>query len=177
MIDVQGHTDSLARRRSTPSWQRPKAHSWSSNFTKKLADDKVVSQNEVTTVQAKLAKAKAKAELAQAELNFTDIKAPFDGIVDRLHNQQGSLVKEGDVLTTLSDNSVMWVYFNVPETRYLEYMANRKQKEETKIELVLANRKKFDQPGKIGAIEADFNNENGNIAFRADFPEPGRPVA
>ena len=37
---------------------------------------------------------------------------------------------------------------------------------------MLANGNKFDQLGKIGAIEADFNNENGNIPFRADFPEP-----
>ena len=84
----------------------------------------MVSQNEVTLFEAKLAKAKAKADLAEAELNFTKVKAPFDGIVDRLNEQQGSLVKEGDILTTLSDNSVMWVYFNVPEARYLEYMAD-----------------------------------------------------
>ena len=94
------------------------------NNTKKLFEEKVVSENEVLLFEAKLAKAKAKAELAEAELNFTNVKAPFDGIVDRLHEQQGSLVKEGDILTTLSDNSVMWVYFNVPEARYLEYMAN-----------------------------------------------------
>ena len=43
-----------------------------------------------------------------------------------------------------------------------------------KIELMLANGNKFDQIGKIGAIEADFNNENGNIPFRADFPNPDR---
>jgi membrane fusion protein (multidrug efflux system) len=111
--------------------------------------------------------------LAQAELNFATVKAPFDGIVDRLHCQQGSLVKEGEVLSTLSDNSVMWVYFNVPEARYLEYMENLKEHpEEIKIELMLANGQKFDQLGKIGAIEADFNNENGNIPFRADFPNP-----
>ena len=66
----------------------------------------------------------------------------------------------------------MWVYFNVPEKQYLEYMANRKQHEEDKIELVLANADKFPQPGKIGAIEGQFNNETGNIAFRADFPNP-----
>ena len=39
--------------------------------------------------EAKLAKAQAKAELAEAELNFTKVKAPFDGIVDRLHEQLG----------------------------------------------------------------------------------------
>ena len=123
--------------------------------------------------QAKLAKAQAKAKLAEAELNFTNVKAPFDGIIDRLHEQQGSLVKEGDILTTLSDNSVMWVYFNVPEARYLEYMADLDQdKEDQQIELVLANGSKFQQTGKIGAIEAKFNNETGNIPFRADFPNP-----
>ncbi len=65
----------------------------------------------------------------------------------------------------------MWVYFNVPEARYFEYMANP-NKEELKIELMLANGRKFDQIGKIAAIEADFNNQNGNIPFRADFPNP-----
>src|SRR6185437_12038049 len=32
----------------------------------------------------------------------------------------------------------------------------------------------FNQVGKIGAIEAKFNNETGNIPFRADFPNPDR---
>jgi membrane fusion protein, multidrug efflux system len=143
------------------------------NNTKKLFEDKVVSQNEVLLLQAKLAKAQAKAKLSQAELNFATVRAPFDGIVDRLHEQQGSLIKEGDILTTLSDNSLMWVYFNVPEARYLEYMAHLGQdKEDPRIELVLANGSTFQHGGKIGAIEAKFNNETGNIPFRADFPNP-----
>lgn len=145
------------------------------NNTKMLSQSKVVSQNEVLLLQAKLAKAKAKMDLAKAELNFTDIRAPFDGIVDRLHEQLGSLIKEGDVLTTLSDNSTMWVYFNVPEAQYLEYTVGlEERKEEPKIELMLAGDRKFDHLGKIGAIEAMFNNETGNISFRADFPNPKR---
>ncbi len=135
----------------------------------------IVSQNEVLLFQAKLAEAQAKVKQAEAELKFTDVTAPFDGIVDRQREQLGSLIKEGDILTTLSDNSVMWVYFNVPEKQYLEYMANRKQhEEEDKIELKLADGTIFPQPGKIGTIEGQFNNENGNIAFRADFPNPDR---
>ncbi len=133
----------------------------------------VVSQNEVKLFQAKLAKARAKLVLAEAKLNFANVKAPFEGILGRLHFQQGSLIKEGDILTTLSDNRVMWVFFNVPEKQYLEYMAAQKQHEkEDKIELVRANQDKFPQPGKIGATEGQFNNGNGNIAFRADFPNP-----
>ena len=133
----------------------------------------MVSTNEVALTYAERLRAKAKADLAQRELDFTEVKAPFDGLVDRLLQREGSLIKEGDILTTLSDNSVMWIYFNVPEKYYLEYMAHRKQHEkEDKIELVLANGDTFPQTGTIGAIEADFNNENGNIKFRADFPNP-----
>lgn len=144
------------------------------NYTQKLYAKNVVSENEVKLLEAKLIKARAKAKLAQAELDFASVRAPFDGIVDRLYHQQGSLVQEGEILTTLSDNSVMWVYFNVPEARYLEYMTNLKHQEDLKIELMLANGNKFEHIGKIGAIEADFNNQNGNIAFRADFPNPDR---
>lgn len=145
------------------------------NNTKKLHEQKVVSIQEVALFEAKLAKAKAKAALAEAELNFTTVRAPFDGIIDRLQQQQGSLVKKEDLLTTLSDNSLMWVYFNMPEVGYLEYMTrSEKDKQDEKIELVLANNSKFPQPGKIGAIEAKFNNETGNIPFRADFPNPSR---
>lgn len=143
------------------------------NYAQKLAEDRIVSQNDVALHKAKLNKANAIAELARAEFEFTNIKAPFDGIVDRQQEQLGSLIKEGDVLTTLSDNSVMWAYFNVPEADYLEYMANRDgSKDDQQIELVLANGEKFEQKGKIGAIEAKFNNETGTVPFRADFPNP-----
>lgn len=141
--------------------------------TKRLMNDKVVSSNEVALFEARLLKAQAKAKLAAAELNFTKVEAPFDGIVDRIHEQHGTLIKEGELLTTLSDNSRMWAYFNVPESQYLEYMTGTaEQRGSSKIELVLANGKTFAHSGSIGAIEAKFNNETGNIPFRADFPNP-----
>jgi membrane fusion protein (multidrug efflux system) len=141
----------------------------------KLFEDKVVSEKEVALHRAKLARAQAKARLARAELDFTNILAPFDGILGGLHEQLGSFVKEGDPLTTLSDNSMMRVYFNVPEARYLEFMAGRRTgREDPPIELILANGTRFPQTGKIGAIEANFNNETGNVPFRADFPNPDR---
>jgi len=154
------------------------------DYTQSLAKQKAVSQNEVPLYNAKLKRAEAKAILAERELAFTKVKAPFDGIIDRLHDQQGSLIKERDILTTLSDNSVMWVYFNVPEARYLEYMASSTQeKADQRIELVLANGSKFKYPGnfrpfdpspshRAGAIESRFNNENGTVPFRADFANP-----
>lgn len=143
--------------------------------TKSLVDQNIVSPQEEKVAKANLAKALAKVKLARAEMNFADIKAPFDGIVDRLHEQEGSLIEEGAMLTTLSDNSVVWVYFNVPEARYLEYQKTQStHPEQVQVELKLANHEIFGQQGKIGAIEADFDHETGNIAFRADFPNPNR---
>jgi membrane fusion protein (multidrug efflux system) len=149
--------------------------------TKKLHQQGVVSEQEVKLYEAKLAKAEAKVALAEAELQFTEVKAPFAGIMDRLYQMQGSLVKKDEVLTNLSDNSVMWVYFNVPEARYLEYMNGLGQMDkdrrieliDSRIELQLANGSKFKHsPGNFLTIEGKFNNETGNIAFRADFPNP-----
>ena len=143
------------------------------NYSKSLAAQNAVSPKEAALFEVKLAKAQAKVKLSQAELNFANVKAPFDGILDRLRCQQGSLVAEGDILTTLSDNSVMWTYFNVPEARYLDYKANlEKETANLSIELVLADHSTFPHSGKINAIEADFNNDFGTIAFRADFPNP-----
>jgi membrane fusion protein (multidrug efflux system) len=84
----------------------------------------------------------------------------------------GSLVDEGEFLTTLSDNSKMWVYFNVPEAEYLDYISRAKTRNGLKVKLEMANKKIFGQEGVVETIEADFNNETGNIAFRATFANP-----
>jgi membrane fusion protein, multidrug efflux system len=140
--------------------------------TKSLADSNVVAPNELAMAKAKFDKAKAELSLAQVHLNFTEIRAPFDGIMDRFQVRLGSLVDEGDLLTTLSDNSKMWVYFNVPEAEYLDYKMKAKKDSVMKVNLIMANQQMFEYPGLVQAIEADFNNETGNIAFRATFPNP-----
>jgi membrane fusion protein (multidrug efflux system) len=140
---------------------------------KRLFDSKAVSQDELQLFDAKLAKANAKAKLAEAELEFTNVKAPFDGVIDRFPHQQDSLVLKGETLTNLYDNTAVHAYFNMPENGYLEYMADAgKGKENSAIELVLANGDKYPQGGKFGAIEAAFDRQSGTIAFRADFPNP-----
>ncbi|MEH6304902.1 efflux RND transporter periplasmic adaptor subunit [Olivibacter sp. CPCC 100613] len=140
--------------------------------TKSLADSNIVAPNELAMAKAKFDKAKAELALTKVHLQFTEIRAPFDGIIDRFHVRQGSLVDEGDLLTALSDNSKMWVYYNVPETEYLDYQANAKRDNAMKVNLLMANNKLFDYPGIVETIEADFDNETGNIAFRATFPNP-----
>jgi membrane fusion protein (multidrug efflux system) len=94
--------------------------------------------------------------------------------MDRFHVREGSLLEEGELLSTLSDNSNMWVYFNVPEAEYLDYITKDKSARPDEVKLQMANKKLFEYAGKLQTIEADFNNETGNIAFRAIFANPKR---
>src|SRR5262249_33810448 len=100
---------------------------------------------------------------AENENKQVFIRAHFDGIINSLPRPQGSLVEKHETLTTLSDNSLMWAYFNVPESFYLEFQAANldQHKDDLRIELVLADGNKYDRPGKLGAIGATFNNETG----------------
>lgn len=143
--------------------------------TKTLSDKNIVSKNELAMATAKLDGAKAELALAKVHLAFTEIRAPFSGTIDRLPLKLGSLIDEGDLLTTLSDNSQMYVYFNVGEPEYLDYQANIKtQGGKKKVSLLLANNEPFKYGGEVETIESEFNNETGNIAFRATFPNPDR---
>lgn len=143
--------------------------------TKMLADSNIVSVNQLALAKAHYDKVKAELLLAETELMFTEIRAPFDGIIGRFEDVRlGSLLEEGELLTTLSDNSKMWVYFNVPESEYLNYTYNSSFDSLPLVSLQLANGAVFENEGIIETIEAEFNNTTGNIAFRATFQNPKR---
>jgi membrane fusion protein, multidrug efflux system len=141
------------------------------NNTKLLADKQIVSPNELALDKAKVNKAQAQLTLATRHQGLTEIRAPFSGIMGRFHVRLGSLVDEGDLLTTLSDNSQVWVYFNVTESVYLDFKTQSRD-EKPRVGLIMANGEMFKEIGQVETIEADFNNETGNIAFRAAFPNP-----
>ncbi|RED23718.1 membrane fusion protein (multidrug efflux system) [Flavobacterium cutihirudinis] len=142
--------------------------------SKLLADKNIVSKNELSVAQAKLQSAKAEVALAKLHLSFTEIRAPFDGTIDRIPLKLGSLIDEGELLTSLSDNSQMFAYFNVSEPEYISYETNIKDRADNKVNLVLANGDIFKEKGNVEVIESEFNNETGNIAFRARFPNSGK---
>jgi membrane fusion protein, multidrug efflux system len=139
---------------------------------KTLVGNNVVSKNEQAMAQAKLDQARAEAASARLRVSFTEIRAPFDGVLDRIPKKMGSLIDEGDLLTTLSDNRRMFAYFNVSEPEYLNYRTNTGSRTGQKVALRLANYALFPHEGAIETIEGEFDNETGAIAFRAVFPNP-----
>lgn len=141
--------------------------------TRGLAAKNIVSVNELALAKARLDKAQAEVRLAETRLGFTEIRAPFDGIMDHLRVRNGSLLDEGELLTTLSDINRLWVYFNVPESEYLDFQQKKPEdKGDLKVRLKMANGDIFHEMGQIETIEADFDNTAGNIEFRATFPNP-----
>ena len=141
---------------------------------KMLAEKNIVSKNEQALALAKLEQARAEVALAQLHLSFTEIRAPFDGTIDRIPKKLGSLIEEGELLTSLSDNSQMFAYFNVSEPEYLDYQTNIKDRANTNVSLLLANNTVYQSKGNVEVIESEFNNETGNIAFRARFPNASK---
>lgn len=139
-----------------------------------LANNNVVSKNEKAMAKAKLDAANAEMRLAQIHLSFTDIKAPFSGVINRIPLKLGSLVDEGDLLTSLSDNTNVYSYFNVSEPEYLSYQTHVNDRGSNQVTLIMANGEDLPQKGEIQTIEGEFDNETGNIAFRAKFPNPDK---
>jgi len=82
------------------------------------------------------------------------------------------LVDEGDLLTSLSDNTGIYAYFNVSEPEYINYQTHAAERGNNQVSLIMANGEPLPEKGFIQNIEGEFDNETGNIAFRAKFPNP-----
>lgn len=143
-----------------------------------LVEKTIVSKTELYVIQAKVDALKADVEEALANkeqqalnLSFSRIRAPFDGFINRIPNKVGSLIAEGDILTSLSDNHEVFAYFNLSEVDYLNYIASGEQGAKA-VSFELANQVLYEYEGTIEMIESEFDSSTGNIALRARFPNP-----
>lgn len=146
-----------------------------------LVGKKVLAGSELELARARLAAAKAKVEEARAReqrarisLSYTSVRAPFDGVVNRIPQKTGSLIEEGTLLTTISDVHDMHVYFNVSESEYLGYVRNGQLQEKSAqpVTLILSDGSHYSFQGKIETVEGEFEKGTGSIAFRAKFANP-----
>ena len=149
---------------------------------KVMVDKKVISETELSVARAKLKAVNAKIEQArwaksnaELRLSYTSIRSPFNGIIDRIPFKVGSLIDHGTLLTTVSDISEVFVYFNVSEGEYLEYVKNTVAKtkgENSLVSLMLADGTLYPFDGSVETMGGEFQASTGSISFRARFPNP-----
>lgn len=154
---------------------------------KELFSRNVVSQYDLSTAENQLLTAKA--QLAQAEaqrvnaansLSYTIVKAPSAGVVGTLPYRAGALVSPSlpQPLTTVSDNSQMYVYFSMTENQLLALTRQWGSIAATlqnmpDVQLVLNDGSLYEVPGRIESISGVIDTSTGSVQLRAVFDNKG----
>lgn len=143
--------------------------------------DLSMAENQLLTAEAALAQAEAQRVNAANSLSYTLVKAPANGVVGTIPFRVGALVGPSipQPLTTVSDNSEMYVYFSMNETLLLnltrQYGSMDKALEALpKPELMLSDGSMYEHIGNIESISGVIDQTTGSISLRAVFPNPGR---
>ena len=153
---------------------------------KELFNQQVVSQytlstaeNGYLTAQAGLAQAEAALVNARNSLSYTMVKAPANGQVGNLPYRTGDLVSPQipTPLTTVSDNSEMWVYFSMTENQFLNFTReygsmSAAASQMPAVSLLLKDGSMYEETGKIESVSAVIDRSTGTVTCKAVFPNP-----
>jgi membrane fusion protein (multidrug efflux system) len=139
------------------------------------------SENTYLSAQAGLAQAEAQEVNAQNNLSYTEVKSPSNGVVGALPYREGALVNAAmpQPLTTVSDNSDMYIYFSMTENQLLslsrEYgTMDEAVKNMPEVELKLNDNSIYEKKGRIESVSGVIDRQTGTVVARAVFPNESR---
>ena len=155
---------------------------------RKLYENNVISEyefhlaeNQLLTAKASLLQAEAALTNAANNLSYTEVKSPANGVVGTIPFRVGALVgpSMGQALTTVSDNSEMYVYFSMNESQLLKLTRTHGTMEAAiaafpKPVLQLSDGSIYEHEGYVESISGVINSSTGSVSIRAVFPNPGR---
>ncbi len=148
-----------------------------------LVERETVAQSELDVALANLGKVEGEikrleGQLARAELDvaYTEIAAPFDGVVGLTQFDIGAFLgPESGALTTLTRLDPMSVEFPVATALLLDYRQRTEGTDAdvaTAVSLILPNGTVYDQPGQIDFIDAEVARGTDTVIVRAVFDNP-----
>ena len=152
----------------------------------KLYENKVIGDFELQSATNSYESAKSSLALAQAGLasakemlSFCYVKSPAAGVVGTLPYKKGTLVNTASVLTTVSNNSQMEVYFSLTEKDALvmaqaEGGQNAAMGAMPNVQLQLADGTTYAHEGKVTKMSGVIDAATGSIQVIALFPNPER---
>ncbi len=139
------------------------------------------SLNSLASAKAALAQNEAAVVTAENNLSYTEVKSPVDGVAGTIPYRVGALVSANSAspLTTVSDNSVMYVYFSLNETAALDLAMNYGSLEKAiermpDVYLKLSNGARYEHSGRVASISGVINPSTGSVQARAEFPNPDK---
>ena len=135
----------------------------------KLFDQKLVSQDEFDTSKASRDTLAATVQSDKLNLEFTDIRAPFDGRTGSLQFHEGNVVKApDDTLLTINQIHPIYVAFAVPE-QYLPVIKREMRDKTLKVQATFQNMDATPQ-GELTFIDNTVDTTTATIQLRATFP-------
>lgn len=138
--------------------------------------DLQTANNTLLSAQAALAQAEAQLVNARNNLGYTVVKAPARGVVGTLPYRVGALVGPSIpvALTTVSDNSIMYVYFSMAEKEVLKLTRRYGSMDEAlksmpPVTLKLSDGSTYEEQGRIESISGVIDRQTGSVQLRAAF--------
>ncbi|PJJ58834.1 efflux RND transporter periplasmic adaptor subunit [Hymenobacter chitinivorans] len=132
------------------------------------------------TAQSQVAVAQAGVAAARTDLSYSLITAPFSGRIGISQVRLGSQVSPGStLLNTISGEDPMGVDFVITEAdlaRFVDLQRQSGGKSDSTFRLVLPDGTRYDQPGKILAIDRGVNQQTGTVQIRVQFGNPKRQL-
>ena len=187
-IDSETYRSAVRQARAALNTARTQANTAHVTYlnNKKLFDQHIIGQYELTTAQnayssAQASVAQAAAALAQAKetLAWCMVKAPSTGVVGSLPFKKGALVSASNALTTVSDISTVEVYFSMSEAQILAMAktsgsASAAISSMPAVKLRLADGTIYNHSGKVVKMSGVIDPATGSYVLIARFPNPDR---
>ncbi len=157
----------------------------------RLLKSKAISEEEADSrskakreAEASIQSARAMAEMAKINLDYTHITAPIDGRISRKLITEGNLVNgnqgQATLLTTIVSLDPVYCYFDADERAVLKYQQLAREGKgdnfrdgQAVCEVELANETGFPHKGVLDFVDNRVDPATGTLRVRGVFPNPG----
>ena len=150
------------------------------NRQKALLKDNATSQASVDKANSAYLQAEANAKLAQLNLGYTEVRAPFDGLMGRhlidIGNYLGSS-PQGVKLATIQKINPIYVYFSINERDLLKFKNTVGSADQRKsmvnklpVSVALQGEEGYPHPGVLDFAANLLNTSTGSLQLRAELP-------
>lgn len=126
---------------------------------------------ELGEARAALVRAQASLKMAETELQYTAIRAPYDGAITQRQTEAGAFVKEGQAIFTMVSHQDMEIEADVPSKRIKGLEPG------TKVSFELERGKRIDAVVRAVVPEENLRTRTRLVRFKPDFKNRAEGLA